>query len=61
MLSIFRDDDLGKVVTALFQSATTTRTDRNYSSNIKSFFNLCDMSLLDFLTVSLIDIVRYDA
>jgi hypothetical protein len=59
--SVFGEDDIGKLATSLFQSALTTRTRGNYSSNLSSFYTFCDTSLLDPLAVGLIDIARYVA
>ena len=47
MRSVFGDDELGKAATSLFQSSTTSRTDHNYSSSLKSFFEFCAVSILD--------------
>jgi hypothetical protein len=61
MKAVFGDDELGTVAAILLQSATTKGTDQNYSSNLKSFFDFCDSSLLDPQKVSPIDIARYIA
>ncbi len=58
---VFGDDELGRAATTLFQAATTEGTDRNYSSNIKSFFEFCVCSLLKPQGVTPIDIARYIA
>ena len=47
MRTVFGDVDLEKTATALFQAATTKRTDKNYSSNLKSFFEFCNVSFLE--------------
>ena len=47
MKGVFGDDDLGEAATILFQSATTKGTDQNYNSNLKTFFEFCDTSLID--------------
>jgi len=59
MNSVFGDDELGEATTILFQSATTKGTGKNYTSNLKSFFEFCAISLLDPKKVSPIDIARY--
>ena len=59
MKTVFGDDELGEATTSMFQSATTKGTDQNYTSNLKSFFEVCDISLLDPHKVSFIDIARY--
>ena len=62
METIFGDDDeLGKATTSMFQSAITKRTDQDYTSNLKSFFEFCAISLLDPQKDSPIDIARYIA
>ena len=61
MNTVFGDDELGRAATILFQSATTEGTDRNYSSNLKSFFQFCACSLLEPQGVTPIDIARYIA
>jgi len=61
MKIVFGDDDLGKAATTLFQSATTKKTDQNYNSNLKSFFEFCDVSLLEPRDAPPIDIARYIA
>jgi len=59
MKTIFGDDDMGKAATTLFQAATTKRTDQNYSSDLKSSFEFCDVSLLEPREASPIGIARY--
>ena len=59
MMIVFEDDDLGKAATILFQATTTKRTDQNYSSNLKSFFEFCNVSFLEPRDASPIDIARY--
>ena len=61
LTSVFREDEIGRIATSLFQSALTTRTRGNYSSNLASFYTFCDTSLLDPLAVGPIDIARYVA
>ncbi len=61
LTSVFGEDKIGKLATSLFQSALTTRTRGNYSSNLSSFYTFCDTSLLDPLAVEPIDIARYVA
>jgi hypothetical protein len=61
MKSVFGDDELGEAATVLFQSATSKGTDQNYTSNLKTFFEFCDISLIDPKQVSPIDIARYIA
>ena len=61
MKSVFGDDELEEAATVLFQSAATKGMDQNYSSNLKSFFEFCDTSLLDPKQVSPIEIARYIA
>ena len=61
MKTIFEDDELDKATTSLFQFATTKDTDQNYTSNLKIFFEFCDISLLDPQKVSTIDIAWYVA
>jgi hypothetical protein len=61
MKSVFGDDEMGEAATVLFQSTTTKGTDQNYASNLKTFFEFCDTSLLDPQQVSPIDIARYIA
>ena len=61
MKSVFGDDELGEAATVLFQSATTKGTDQNYTSNLKTFFEFCDTSLIDPTRASPIDIARYIA
>ena len=51
MLTMFEDDDLERTSTSQFQHAISW-TDKIYSSNLKSSFKLCDLSLLDTLIVS---------
>ncbi len=45
----------------LFQAATTKRIDQNYNSNLKSFFEFCDVSLLESRDASTINIAHYIA
>ncbi len=59
MNAVFGDDELGRAATTLFQVATTEGTNRNYSSNLKSFFEFCTVSLLEPQGVTPIDIARY--
>ena len=59
MKIVFGDDDLGKATTTLFQAATSKRTDQNYNSNLKSYVEVCDVSLLEPRDASPIDIARY--
>ena len=59
MRTVFGTDALGAMATTLFQSATATRTDQNYSSNLVSFFAFCDESFLEPLKVSPVDIARF--
>ena len=61
MKSVFGDDELGEAATVLFQSATSKGTDQNYTSNLKTFFEFCDTSLIDPKHASPIDIARYIA
>ena len=61
LTSVFGEDEIGRIATSLFQSALTTRTRENYSSNLASFYTFCDTSLLDPLAVGPIDIARYVA
>jgi predicted HicB family RNase H-like nuclease len=61
MKNVFGDDKLGKATTGLFHSATTNDTDQNFTSNLKSFFEFCNISLLDPQKAYLIDIARYIA
>ncbi len=61
MKSVFGDDELGEAATVLFQSATTKGTDHDNTSNLKTFFEFCDTSLIDPQRVSPIDIARYIA
>ena len=61
MKSVFGDDELGEFATVMFNSATTKGTDQNYTSNLKTFFEFCDTSLIDPQEVSTIDIARYIA
>ncbi len=61
MKSVFGDDELGEAATVLFQSAATKGTDQNYTSNLKTFFELCDTSLIYPQQVSPIHIARYIA
>ena len=61
MKAVFGDEELGEAATVLFQSATTKGTDQNYTSNLKTFFEFCDTSLIDPKQVSPIDIARYIA
>ena len=58
MKSVFGDDELGEAATELFQSATTKGTDQNYTSNLKTFFEFFDTSLIDPKQASPIDIAR---
>jgi len=57
--TVFGEDELGQFATSLFQSTLTTRTQRNYGSNLASSYKFCDSFLLSPLTVSPIDIARY--
>jgi len=59
MKAVFGDDELREAITILFQSATTKGTDQNYTSNLKSNFEFCSISLLDPQKVSPIDIAWY--
>ncbi len=59
--SLFGSDELGRIATALFQSALTEQTKDNYSSNLSAFYKFCGERLLDPLTASPIDIARYVA
>ena len=59
MNAVFGNDELGRAATSLFQAATTEGTDKNYSSNLKSFFEFCNVSLLEPQGVTPIDIARY--
>ena len=61
MKAVFGDDELGEAATVLFQSATTKGTDQNYNSNLKTFFEFSDTSLIDPKQASPIDIARYVA
>ena len=61
MNDVFGNDELGRAATSLFQAATTEGTDKNYSSNLKSFFEFCNVSLLEPQGVTPIDIARYIA
>ncbi len=61
MSSVFGDDELGKAATTLFQSSTTSRTDHNYSSSLKSLFEFYTVSILDPQQGTPIDIARYIA
>ena len=61
MNDVFGDDELGRAATTLFQAATTEGTERNYSFNLKSFFEFCNVSLLEPQGVTPIDIARYVA
>ncbi len=61
MNSIFGNDKLGNATTSLFHSTTSKGADHTYTSNLKSFLEFCDISLLDPQTVSPIDIARYIA
>ena len=61
LASVFGEDEIGKRATSLFESALTTRTRGNYSSNLSSFYTFCDTSLLDPLAVGPIDIAHYVA
>jgi len=61
LTSAFGEDEIRKFAISLFQSALTTRTRRNYSSNLASFYTFCDTSLLDRLAMGPIDIARYIA
>ena len=47
MKSVFGDDELSE--------------DQNYTSNLKTFFELCDTSLIDPKQASPLDIARYIA
>jgi hypothetical protein len=57
--SVFGNDELGELATALFQSALSDGTRSNYDSNLGSFYAYCDESLIDPLGVTPIDIARY--
>ncbi len=59
--SVFGDDELGKMATTLFQSSTTSQTDQNYFSSLKSFFEFRAGSILDPQQVTPIDLARYIA
>jgi hypothetical protein len=61
MASVFGSDELGVAATGLFQSATSTRTDQNYTSSFKSFLEFCDVALLDPKKASPINTARYIA
>ncbi len=61
MKSVFGDDELGEAATMLFQSATTKGTDQNYTSNLKTFFEFCDASLIHPKQASPIGVARYIA
>ena len=61
METVSGDDDLGKATTCMFQSATTACTNQNYTSNLKSFFDFCTITLLGTQKVSPADIARYIA
>jgi hypothetical protein len=58
---MFGEDELGRLATFLFQSALTTGTNRNYGSNLSSFYKFCDYFLLNPLAVSPVDIARHIA
>jgi len=58
---VFGEGELGQLTTSLFQSTLTTGTQRNYGSNLASFYNFSDAFLLNPLAVSPIDIARYIA
>ncbi len=58
---MFGEDELGQLATSLFQSALTTGTQKNYGSNLTSFYMFCDSFLLNPLTVGPIDTARYIA
>jgi hypothetical protein len=59
LASVFGEDELGQIATALFQSALATKTKENYNSNLTGYFRFCDEFLLDPLAVGPIDIARY--
>jgi len=61
MKTVFGNDDLEKAATTLFQAATTKRTDQNYSSNMRSFFEFCNVSFIEPQDATPIDIARYMA
>jgi len=61
MKTVFGEDGLGEATTNLFQTATTKGTGQRYTSILQSFFEFCDIALLDFKKVSSIDIVWYIA
>ena len=58
---MFEEDELGKFVTSLFESALATGTKWNYGSNFASFYKFCDSFLVNPLAVSSVDIARYVA
>jgi len=47
MKAVLGDDELGESITIMFQPATNKGTDQTYTSNLKSFFEFCSISLLD--------------
>ncbi len=61
MKNVFGDEDMGRAATTLFHAATTKRTDQNYSSNLKSFFEFGDVSLLEHRAAPPFNITRYIA
>ena len=44
--SVFGNDELGELATALFQSALSDGTRTNYDSNLGSFYAYCDEYLI---------------
>jgi hypothetical protein len=61
MLKVLGSDVLGRAASSLFQSATTTRTDLNFNSNLISFFAYCDENLIEPLEVGPTDVARFIA
>ncbi len=59
MKSVLGDDEVGEATKILFQTATTKGMDENYTSNLKSFFEFCAISLLEPPKNVPINIARY--